>query len=55
MRYWLVELPAYITEVAAAWYRLYFIVVLLVAGPGLLLMASIAVGLWFGFGIRWGW
>lgn len=54
-RYWLIDLPARITEVAQAWYRLYFTVVLLIAGPGLLLMVLTTLVLWFAFGIRWGW
>jgi hypothetical protein len=54
-RYWLIDLPARTTEVAQTWYRLYFTVVLLLAGPGLLLMVLTAVVLWYGFGIRWGW
>jgi hypothetical protein len=54
-RYWLVELPAKATEVGYTWYRLYLLVVLMIAGPGLLIMVLSALILWFAFGIRWGW
>lgn len=36
-------------------YRAYLVVLLLVIGPGLVLMVSAMFLLWFGFGIRWGW
>lgn len=54
-RYWLIDAPAKITEVASVWYRLYFMVLLWIAAltvPALLLTTLV---LWFGFGIRWGW
>jgi hypothetical protein len=51
----LIDLPARATEVGQTWYRAYFTAVLLLAGPGLLLMVLTAVVLWYGFGIRWGW
>lgn len=54
-RKWLIDVPAHITDVAGTWYRLYLIVVLLIAGPGLVFMVLLSLGLWFGFGIRWGW
>lgn len=54
-RRWVIDVPARITEVGLTWYRMYLMVVLLIAGPGLLLMGSIVLVLWFGFGIRWGW
>jgi hypothetical protein len=55
VRYWLIELPSRITEVACVWYRLYFVFLLLLAAltvPALLLAMVV---LWFGFGVRWGW
>jgi hypothetical protein len=55
VRYWLIELPSRITEVAYVWYRLYFVFLLLLAAltvPALLLAMVV---LWFGFGVRWGW
>ena len=55
LRFWLVDGPARITEVGFTWYRLYMLVVLFIAGPGLILMALTVLVLWFGFGIRWGW
>lgn len=54
-RYWLIDLPARVTEVASVWYRLYFVVMLVIAGPILLLTVLTTLVLWFGFGIRWGW
>lgn len=54
-RYWFVELPAHLTDVALVWYRLYMTVILLIAGPGLMLCVVTMLVLWFGFGIRWGW
>lgn len=54
-RYWLLELPARIAEVAAVWYRVYFTIVICVAAIILPLMTLVILILWFGFGIRWGW
>lgn len=54
-RYWLIDLPATITEAGFVWYRLYWLVVVCLCalvGP---VMALSVVVLWFGFGIRWGW
>lgn len=55
MRYWLVELPARITEIVAVWYRLYMTVIVMAAAVVLPLMVLTMLALWFGFGIRWGW
>lgn len=55
MRYWLIDLPAQITEAIGVWYRLYWIVVACLCalvGPAMVLSVLV---LWFGFGIRWGW
>ena len=54
-RYWLIDLPARITEVGFAWYRLYFLVVLWAVALIAPVMALTTLVLWFGFGIRWGW
>jgi hypothetical protein len=54
-RYWLVELPARITEVGLTWYRLYmFLLYALIAVIAPVTVIAMLV-LWFGFGIRWGW
>lgn len=55
MRFWLIDLPARLADIGWRWYRLYLIIALLLAGPGLLLMGTMVLVLWFGFGIRWGW
>jgi hypothetical protein len=55
VRYWLIDLPASLADVGLAWYRLYLAVVLLIAGPVLLLTVLTTLVLWMGFGIRWGW
>lgn len=55
MRRWLIELPARATEIGFAWYRLYLIAILFVAGPLLMLTVVILLALWFLLGIRWGW
>lgn len=54
-RYWLIDGPARLTEIGAVWYRAYLTLILILVGPGLLLMALLVLGLWWGFGIRWGW
>ncbi len=54
-RYWLIEWPAYLTEVGYAWYRFYLMVLLWLAATLPLATVLVAMGLWFGFGIRWGW
>lgn len=54
-RYWLIDLPARATEVGFVWYRVYLLVALVIAGPGLLLMVLLVLILWYAFGIRWGW
>lgn len=57
-RYWLIDLPAQITDASLVWYRALFMALLWVAAlaaiVGLIgLMASLV--LQFVFGIRWGW
>ena len=55
MRYWLVELPATITEVGLVWFRLYFLVLIVIAALTVPVVSLTMLVLWFGFGIRWGW
>lgn len=55
VRYWLIDLPAQITEVASVWFRLYFLAILWVAALSLPVTVLSTLVLWFGFGIRWGW
>jgi len=55
LRYWLIDLPARAAEWILAAYRVYMLVLLVVAGPGLVLMVLTTLVLWFAFGIRWGW
>lgn len=50
-----VAIPSRAVDTIAAWYRLYLLIVLIAAGPGLLFTVSLSLGLWIGFGIRWGW
>lgn len=54
-RRYVIDIPARITEVGLTVYRLYMMAVLLIAGPGLLLMVLTVLVLYFGFGVRWGW
>lgn len=54
-RTWLIDWPARFTDVGFALYRLYLLIVLMLAGPVLLLTVLASVALWYGFGIRWGW
>lgn len=54
-RYWLIDVPAHITEVGLVWYRLYWLVVLSIAALVLPVTVVTILVLWFGFGIRWGW
>lgn len=51
----LINWPARITEVASVWYRLYLIALLWMAAIIPLGTVIIALTLWFGFGVRWGW
>ncbi len=54
-RYWLVDVPARITDVGFAWYRLWLMLTLwLVAVVSLTTVLTVLVT-WFGFGVRWGW
>lgn len=53
-RYWLTEAPEHVTKIALMWYRLYFVVVVIVAAVIPTALALIAFGL-FLVGIRWGW
>ena len=55
LRYWLVELPARITEAGFVWYRAYVLFLCLIAALTLPVMVLTMLVLWFGFGIRWGW
>lgn len=57
-RFWLIDLPAQVTEVGLVWYRALFMVLLWAAAVTATIgfvgvMASLV--LYFGFGIRWGW
>ena len=54
-RYWLLDAPARITEVLWAWYRLYFVVLIVLAAVIPTTAAITALLLWSVFGIRWGW
>lgn len=54
-RYVLIDLPVHITEVGYAWYRFYVMVLLWMAATLPLASVFIGLGLWYGFGIRWGW
>lgn len=54
MRRWLIDLPARATEIGFAWYRLYLMALLFVAGPILMLTALGTLVLW-SIGIRVGW
>lgn len=54
-RKWLIDVPARITEIGYTWYRMYMLVVLVIAGPCALLMGLGILVLYYGFGIRWGW
>ena len=57
-RYWLIDVPAIVTEVGLAWYRLLFMVLLWCAAAGAvigILGLMVFLVLYFGFGIRWGW
>ena len=57
-RYWLIDLPSHATDIGLAWYRLLFFALLVCAAAASvtgLLGVVLAVVLWFGFGIRWGW
>lgn len=54
-QFWLIDGPARLTEILFKWYRLYMLVVLSIAALTLPTMLVIVLGLWFGFGIRWGW
>ena len=55
LRYWLVDVPARITEAGYVWYRLYFLFLLWIAALTVPLTVLTMLVLWFGFGIRWGW
>ena len=54
-RYWLIDLPARLLDIAVTGYGLYLIAVISLAAIGLPLMGAVILILWFGFGIRWGW
>ena len=53
-RYWLIDLPARLTEVGYTWYRLYLTALLIVAAVVVPFMAVTTLVL-AAFGIRWGW
>lgn len=54
-RRWFVDIPAQVTEVGMVWYRAYLMVVLVIGAFVVPVVGLIALVLWFGFGIRWGW
>ena len=54
-RYWLIDLPAHVTEVGMTWYRFYLMVLLWVFATAPLAALLTSLVLWFGFGTRWGW
>jgi len=55
VRWWLIEFPTRVADVAAALCRLYFVVALgLTAIVAPLTVIALLI-LWYGFGIRWGW
>lgn len=54
MRYWLIDVPAHITEAIAVWYRLYFLVVVVIVAVVPTTMVIISLALYL-VGIRWGW
>ena len=54
-RYWLMDLPARITEISLVWYRVWFMLTLWIAALAGVVTVSMVLVLWFGFSIRWGW
>ena len=54
-RTFLIDWPARITEVGFVWYRLYLLVLLWAVATVPLATVLMALMLWYGFGIRWGW
>lgn len=55
LRYWLIDVPAQITEAVGVWYRLYWLIVACLCALVAPAMVLSVLVLWFGFGIRWGW
>jgi hypothetical protein len=56
-RYWLIDVPAHLTDAGFVWYRLFFLALLWAATAGAVMglvgvMVSLAL---YWFGIRWGW
>lgn len=54
MRYWLIEFPEIALSVVLRWYRLYFLVMLVIAAVVPTSIGLISLCLYL-FGIRWGW
>lgn len=54
-RFWLIDLPARLTEIGAAWFRLYSLVILWIVAISTPTVTVAVLVLWYGFGIRWGW
>jgi hypothetical protein len=54
-RFWLVDLPADLTDIGLAWYRLILTLPLVIGATIVPVMVLTSLALWFGFGIRWGW
>lgn len=58
VRYWLIDVPAFITDVGLAWSRLLFMALAWAGAIGSvlgLITLTVSLVLHFGFGIRWGW
>jgi hypothetical protein len=55
LRYWLIDVPSQITECCYVWYRLYFLLLLLLAAVTVPALVLGMLVLWYGFGIRWSW
>lgn len=54
-RYWLIDLPASITDHTWRWYRFINTWWLIIGGIICNVMVLTVLLLYFGFGIRWGW